>query len=611
MRFVLTWLLCLVLSVPVSAQTDFTASVSKTKLGVTERFQLKFTITNGNSLKDFRPPSLTNFMVLGGPNQSTNTQVNASGISQSVTLSYILQPKSTGTFTIGAAYIKSDNKTYSTQPIKIEVTNDPAPTTQGSQNTKSNDANSGNDDINTFLRESILIKTEISDNEVYVGESITVSLKLCIPDDGRIYSFKGFQNIKTAAYDGFYSEDVSFEQEPLKREVINGKNYNTTVFKRDLLTPQRSGNLILDPFTADGIFGIKVKTQKKSTGDPFQDMMNDFFSNPFTNTQEFKVALASKTTAIQVKDLPAGAPADFNGAVGKFSMKTQISSTSTRTDEPITYRLTISGSGNLQLFPTPNLNLPPGWETYDPKIIESPGQKIYEFPLIARSPEQFTLTPYSWSYFDPVAKKYVTVYSEKYPISVTPGPGYNPDASTFTGNKEKVEALGEDIRFIHKELPDYGDTRKGISNGLLLVLSILPMLGGISFSIFSAKKRKRNSDVRAVRAAGANSAARNRLKQAAIYLEQHNSRAFYDETMRALWGYLSDKLHIAQHTLSRDTMHMRLQEKNISASTIQLFLQTIDTCEMSLFSPQVQEEVMQEVYQAATTCIETLEKELR
>lgn len=608
MRIAGTLLICLFLSAHISAQTSFKASVSKNTLGVTERFQLQFIITGGNALTDFRPPSLTEFIVLGGPNQSSKTSVSPNGVVQTLTLSYILQPKSTGTFTIGAAYIKSDNKTYSTQPVKIEVNNNPSPTTKGSQN---NTGNSGNEDITTFLRDNILIKTEISDNEVFVGESFQVSLKLCIPDDGRIYSFRGFQNIKSAAYDGFYSEDVSFQEEPLKREIINGKTYNTTIFKRNMLTPQRSGNLILDPFTADGVFGIKVKTQKKSTGDPFQDMMNDFFSNPFTNTQDFYVPLASKTTAVQVKELPSGAPVDFNGAVGKFSMKTQISSTHPVTDEPISYRITISGSGNLQLFPAPTLQLPPGWEAYDPKVIESSGQKTFEFPLIARSPGKFTLNPYTWSYFDPGTKKYITIQSDPYPVDVTPGPGYNPNANTFTVNKEKVESLGEDIRFIQKDAPVYGDTRKNISSFALLLFTMLPLLGGIGLTVFQVRQRKRNSDIKAVRAAGANSAARKRLNQASIYMHQQQARAFYDETIRALWGFLSDKLHIPRHNLSRETMHNMLQEKHVSETTIQLFLQTIDTCEMSLFSPQVQEGAMQEVFAAATNCIETLEKELR
>lgn len=608
MRITGIWLILFFLTAHVSAQTSFKATISKQSLGVSERFQLQFTITGGNNLADFRPPTLSDFIVLGGPNQSNKTSVSTSGVVQTFTLSYILQPKTTGTFTIGAAYIKSDNKTYSTQPLKVEVTNAPAPTSKGNQNTT---GNSGNEDITTFLRDNILIKTEISDNEVYVGESFNVSLKLCIPDDGRIYSFKGFQNIKSSAYDGFYSEDVSFQEESLKREVINGKTYNTTIFKRDVLTPQRSGNLILDPFTADGVFTVKVKSQKKSTGDPFQDMLNEYFGNPFVNTQDFYVPLASKTLAVQVKELPSGAPADFNGAVGKFSMKTQISSTHPLTDEPLTYRITISGSGNLQLFPAPTLNLPPGWETYDPKVIESPGQKTFEFPLIARSPGKFTLSPYSWSYFDPAGKKYVTIQAETYPVEVTPGPGYNPNANTFTGNKEKVETLGEDIRFIQKDAPAYGDTRKNISSITLFLLTCIPVFGGIALTVFTSKQRKMNRDVKAVRAAGANSAAKKRLNQASIYLQQKQSRAFYDETIRALWGYLSDKLHIPQHNLSKETMHTVLLEKNISESTIQLFLKTIDTCEMSVFSPQVQEEQMQEVYQAATHCIESLEKELR
>lgn len=611
--WLMIWLMlsCLI----ADAQATFTATVSKNKLSVTERFQYVVTITNGNNPKDYRAPSFSDFNILGGPNQSSSFQSINGSVTQSVSFSYILQPKSTGKFTIGAAYVKVGDKTLSTQPVTIEVTNSPAPTAgsqSGSNSTNNNNQGSGSQDIDTYLRENILIKTEISDREIYQGESFNVTLKLCIPNDGTIYGPRAFQNLKTPAYDGFYAEDKDIRAEQFKLETINGKSYKTGVIKETILTPQRSGNLILDPFTIDALFSVQVKKQRSKTGDPWQDMLNDFFNDPFMGaSKDVMVTLASKTTSVNVLPLPGGAPDNFNGAVGKFAMRSQISGTTTRTDEPLTYRITITGNGNLQLFNAPQLTLPPGWETYDPKVSESSGQKVFEYLLVPRSPGKFEIPAFSWSYFDPSAKKYQTLTSEAYPVEVTPGPGYNPNASNYAAQKEKVETLANDIRFIDKNAPSYSDGINGPGAGLVIAGTTVPLLAsGFLFLFFYTRKRKMR-DVVAYRAATANAAAKKRLVKAAQLMQQQEQRAFYDETIKALWGYLSDKLHIPNNQLSKDTIQQVLEKHAVSAITISSFLSLLDTCEIALYAPAGSQGSMQETYDKASAMISSLENELK
>lgn len=611
--WLMIWLMlsCLI----ADAQATFTATVSKNKLSVTERFQYVVTITNGNNPKDYRAPSFSDFTILGGPNQSSSFQSINGSVTQSVSFSYILQPKNTGKFTIGAAYVKVGDKTLSTQPVIIEVTNSPAPTAgsqSGSNNKNNSNQSSGNQDIDAYLRDNILIRTEISDREIYQGESFNVTLKLCIPNDGTIYGPRAFQNLRTPAYDGFYAEDKDIRAEQFKLETINGKSYKTGVIKETVLTPQRSGNLILDPFTIDALFSVQVKKQRSKTGDPWQDMLNDFFNDPFMGaSKDVMVTLASKTTSVNVLPLPAGAPGNFNGAVGKFTMRSQISGTTTRTDEPLTYRINISGNGNLQLFNAPQLTLPPGWETYDPKVTESSGQKIFEYLLVPRSPGKFEIPAFSWSYFDPSAKKYQTLTSEAYPVEVTPGPGYNPNASNYAAQKEKVETLANDIRFIDKNAPSYSDGSNGPGTGLVITGTSIPLLaGGFLFFFFYTRKR-RMRDVVSYRAATANSAAKKRLAKAAQLMQQQQQRAFYDETIKALWGYLSDKLHIPHNQLSKDTIQQVLEKHNVSNTTINAFLSLLDTCEIALFAPSGLQGSMQDTYDKASAMISSLENELK
>lgn len=613
-------LLCLVtlacvLPLSLRAQATFTAMVNKNKVSATERFQFIVTLTNGSNPKDFRPPSFSDFTVLGGPNQGSSVQISNGIVQQTLTFSYILQPKKTGKFQIGAAYVKVNDKTLTTQPITIEVTDAPS-STAGAQNNKQNKSNpanpSGSEDIEQYLRENIFIKTEISDADIYEGESFTVSLKLCIPNDGTIFGPRGYQNMKTPAYDGFYAEDIDLRNEQFKAETINGRAYRTAIIKKTILTPQQSGNLVIDPFTIDAAFGVQVKKQRSKTGDPWQDMLDDFFSDPFFNgSREVMVTLSSKTTGIKVNALPTKAPADFNGAVGKFTMKTQLNNTATKTDEPLTYRITINGTGNLQLFNAPELTLPAGWETYEPKVTESAGTKIFEYLFIPRSPGDFTIPPFTWSYFDPTAKKYQSLSSESYKVNVTPGPGYNPSANNYAANKEDVASLGKDIRYINKDTPRYTDGSDSMHTGILLTLLLLPAIGGAGLFAFTRKQKAILSDTAAFRATKANATAKKRLAKAGTCMQENNTRGFYDETIRALWGYLSDKLHIPLNALSRDNIQQVLESKKVSAHTVEQFMSLLDTCEFSLFAPNIQHSALEQTYQQATTLISTLENELK
>ncbi len=608
MRVALIYLLCFFISSTAVGQTTFTAQVNSNKVGVNEKFQLIFTITNGAGLKEFRPPTLTDFKVVGGPNQSNKTQIVGTSIVNSVSISYLLQPKSTGKFTIGSAYIKSADKTYSSLPISIEVLDAPP----SNNNTSKTQQESTPENIQKYLSDNIIIKTVLSDQDLYVGESFNVFLKLCVPKDPSISEPQGFQNIKSPAYDGFYVEYQPIPNTPFSTETINGKTYKVYTFNNIQLTPNRSGNLILDPYTSECIIRVLVKKQKQSSGDPLQDMMEEFFGS-FSNVsyREFSVPVASKTTAVQVKPLPEGAPAEFMGAVGKFGIKSVLSNTTTRTDEPLTYKIAITGTGNLPLIPAPQLDLPPGWETYDPKISQSKDAKVFEYMLLPRSPGKFTLPAIAWSYFDPVTKKYTMLRTDAFPVEVTPGPGYNPDASDYTSKKERVESLTEDIRYIHKEDPTYGDPRKHINRALLIALCCLPIASGIGLSVFTRRLRLRMADTKTVRAAAASSVAQTRLRKAELFAQQNNGRAFYDETIRALWGYLSDKLHIPQNNLNRDTIRDVLRSRSVQSETIDAFMQTLDTCEMSLFAPQIQDNALQRVYADATKIIDQLENELR
>lgn len=593
-------------------QASLTASVSKSKVALSERFQLTLTVNNGGTLKDFRPPAMADFIVMGGPNQSSSTMIVNGKVTSSVSYSYVLQPKNIGKFTIGAAYVKSNDKTLSSQPIAIEVVDKPTSTQNNTvdQTTKQNETNT---DINKYIQDNVLIKTEVSDQEIYKGEDVTVTLKFCVKKNSSIYGYRIMQAVKVPKYDGFYATEIELSEQQAQTETINGEVYEVSTFKKTILTAQKAGKLEVDPITLDGLFGVQVKKQKSKSGDPMQDYLDDFFSNPFSSgNKEVRASVSSSAVKINVLELPANAPADFNGAVGKFSMKTELNAISTKTDEPLTYRVIITGNGNLELFNAPVLNLPPGWETYDPKTSSNSNSKTYEYLLIPRSPGEFTIPAYTWSFFNPEKKKYETISSETYKVIVEAGPGYNPSAGNYAANKEDVEMLANDIRYIKKTGPNYvNSANRFYGTAAFYTLFGLPFFAGIGIFVLTAKRKKILSDHVALKYSKANTTAKKRLVKAKEFVATNNAKAFYDEIIKTLWGYLADKLNIKHSDLSKENIREVLVRRQVSENTCDNTLQLLNTCEVSLFAPQLSSATLEHVYKDAMDIITKLETEIK
>ncbi len=590
-------------------QATLSATVNKNKVAVTERFQLTITLSNGGNIKDYKAPSMSDFMILGGPNQSSSYSSFNGQVSQSVSYSYVLQAKSTGTFTIGAAYVKSGDKTLSSQPITVEVYEKQA-STQNNQNNQKQDQNSGQTSIDDYLSQNVFIKTLPDKSIVYKGETVSVTYKLYIGKGIDIYDYAVSQRPK---YDGFYEQSVNIADQRLTSETVNGKAYSVLMFKQSILTPQRTGTLELDPLTLDAIFGVQVQRKRSDSSDPFQNMIDRYFNDPFgSSLQQVKFSLASGREKITVRDLPANAPADFNGAVGNFTMKTELNATHTKTDEPLTYRIIIKGNGNLDLFNPPQLNLPPGWETYDPKTSVAGNAKTFEYLLIPRSPGAFSIPAYTWSFLDPSKNKFVTLESDAYAVQVEEGPGYNPATGNYAVNKEDVEMLARDIRYIKKDAPDYitADHHLFGSAGFYALLGI-PFIAGAGAYLFTAKRKKREKDTVSMKNRRANPVAKKRLAKAASHLHAPDKKLFFDEVIKTIWGYLGDKLNMAQSDLTKENIHDHLMRKHVTEATAADTLQLLDTCELALFAPQLSTASPDIVYKKALDLIAQLENELK
>ena len=338
--------------------------------------------------------------------------------------------------------------------------------------------------------------------------------------------------------------------------------------------------------------------------------------------QQVPLTLKSEAGTVNVKALPdAGKPADFTGAVGKFNFETSLSAKEGKTDDPITYTLKISGTGNLKLIEAPKLTLPPAFEVYDPKLKEnitngasgSTGNKQYDYLVIPRQPGDYKIDKYVFSYFDPVAAKYVTISSPEYSLKITGAPSKNMNANNGAAvSKQDVSLLGQDIRYIKANTPVFDKSAEAFFGSLgYFGLYSSPALLFLGLVAFKRRNASMAADIVGTKRRRALKLAKKRLKLADKFLVANDKKAFYDEVSRAIWGYLGDKLNIDMAELSKDNVEGKLLEKSAKPETVSSLKNLIGVCELALYAPIDQNGEMKKNYDTALHLIADLEDEVK
>lgn len=557
---------------------DFNATVDRTTVGQYDRFQVYFTFNGSdiNGVSNFRPPSFQGFRVLSGPNQSTSMQIINGKVSGSLTFSYILQPTNIGEFTIGSASVDYNGKTYRTSPLKITIVKGTP------QQQRENTGGYSSDE----LAKNVFIVAEASKSRAYLGEQITVTYKLYTK-----LNIASPQITKLPQYQGFWAEEIDPSQTiSFDIGMYKGERYRVAAIKRVALFPTKTGTLSVTPFELN--IPVIVK-KRKTSNDIFDEFFNDSF---FGRTETIEYLAKSNTLKIEVEPLPTqNVPASFNGAVGNFNFKVEIDKNKVMTNESITLRMTVSGSGNIKLLKLPEVQLPSGFEKYEPKVYDNvnkgsiiSGQKIVEYLIVPRTPGEKEIPPIEFSYFNPAVRKYVTINSPAFKINVIKGEGqYEPIAGNFS--KEDIKLLSEDIRYI--KTSDFKLERKH-DNSLIKpwfwISLVLPLIA--LFAVVGIRKRqdKLYSDVQLLKYQKAEKAARQRLKLAKRALDQNKLSEFYSELSLALYGYLEDKLGIQKSEFTLEKALQLLYQKNISTELIERVRNITEKCEFVRFAPMGQ-----------------------
>lgn len=555
----------------------FEATADRTTVGQSERFQVFFTFEGeSTSVSGFNPPSFQGFRVLSGPNQSTNMQIINGKVSSSITFSYILSPNNTGEFTIGKASVNYSGTKYETSPLNIKVV-------QGKTSTQTQD--SGTDISQEELRKNVFIVATADKRNVYRGEQLTVTYKLYTR-----LTIASIQIAKLPTYNGFWQEEISTSNTVnWEIEMYNGERFRTAVIKKVALFPTKFGDLTVTPFELNVPIVIK---KKRNSNDFFDDFFNDSF---FGRTETIEFVAKSNAIEIQANQLPQNnVPESFNGAVGDFDFKSEIDKTSLKANESISLKFMISGSGNIQLLDLPKLELPTGFEVYEPKSnldlnrsSRISGTKTFEYVIVPRIQGKKTIPSIAFTYFDPNKRQYITKSSPEYTIEVAKGDGSIASGSGFS--KEEVKLLNEDIRFIKTSNPEL--TSKS-SNRLIptwfwfgLAIPAFVFVGVLGIQ---KRKQKLSSNTQLLKYRKAEKLAKKRLKTAQKLMTGSESLAFYSEISQAMSGYLEDKLSIQKSEFTLEKAIDKLNSKNVPEELQMKVKEIYEKCEFARFAPASQ-----------------------
>jgi hypothetical protein len=563
-------------------------SSKKVQVGVAFEYAIVITVAANN----YSPPNFKDFDVVSGPNQSTSTQFANGVVSTQMTLSWGLVAKKEGKFTIAAATVNAGNQKYETNPIVIEVVKGAASSTPPGGSTddpKYSNKVSGGD---------VYIKTSASKNKCYLGESVTITQKVYSR-----FQLIGFQKFSQPTYDGFYAqaqESTSKGQQVV--ENVDGVNYYTYELFRSVGIANKTGKISLSTIEGD------IVVRKQGNSKP-RNIFEQFFGNG--GYEDVPVTTRSKALSIEVMPLPEeGKPSSFNGAVGQFNFKAEASKQELKANDAFNLKLTISGKGNIKLLDAPKLNLPEGFESYDPKIIESANSKTFDYLIIPREEGEFILKDLDFSYFNLDSKKYVNINSPEIKIKVL-APDPNSAGAQVYSPQNNIKETENDIRYIKKGNFELIQSETEFFNSfvhLSLLFSPVLLLGVLLF--VRRNHLKNNSNLVLVKERKAAKVAKKQLINAEKLMQQNKKDEFYTEILTAINNYLSNKLNIPVSELSREHIQKTLTQKQVDIQFTTKLLSTIETSEYAKYAPGAVSGDLKMVYTNTISLITDLEEQL-
>ena len=537
-----------------SAQVNFEASVSKSKLALNERLRVDFVMNqNGDN---FSPPKFDNFQIIGGPNQSIKTSYVNGERKFSKTYSYFLKPLTKGRLKINQASIEIDGEIYKSLQIEVLITDSvqqPSDATTQYYN---------DDDIE--------LRALISKGSPYLNEPITVVYKLYYKAPINISDAR---ETETPKFKDFWSQTIKIPQLKVQREIFKGQNYNVVEWRKVVLYPQKIGDLEISPLSLNLV--LDVPTDKR-----------DFFGNVIYDQTSQLISTGMRR--IIVKDLPKqGKPNSFSGAVGKFEFDVILNKNSLRATESFQAELKVKGNGNLKLFDLPDILVPNSMELFEPEREElistnlsgMSGSVSKLFTVIPRFQGNFPIEEVEFSYFDPNTEKYKILKSPRLTIDVYDGPVIS---NTITNDNSNIITSSDSFRFIK-----LNGNLKEVKNDIFFqsqffyAIVTTPFILLLSFLLFTTYKRnKKESSFELIR-----NEERKINKMIDSAKESIGDKVtFYDKIEKAIIKSIMVKFSIRMESLNKEKIQQIGQEKGLIKDDVLLIIKLIENCEKAKYS---------------------------
>ena len=596
-------LICLFIACACFSQVIRVSAPSRVEAG--ENFRISFKVTT-QDVDDFRSGlhSTDVVEVIAGPytsSESSFQMVNGhTSSSSSITYTYTLYAAKSGVYNIPAAHARVGGKQISSSPAKVTVV--------GSAQGRGNNSPKMHEDDNyqSHMRAAgsaisgrdLFIKVSANKKKVYEQEPILLTYKVYTLVD--LTQLEG----KMPELTGFHTQEIPLpQQKSFHIERVNGKPYRTVTWSQYVMYPQMTGKMEIPSITFKGI----VVQQNRSV-DPFEA-----FFNGGSGYVEVKRNIVAPSIKIDVLPLPQK-PANFSGGVGKFNISAQLNKNELKAGDPLSLRIVVGGIGNLKLIKQPVVNFPKDWDKYDPKVTDKTkltsngleGNMIYDILAVPRNQGHYTIPPVELTYYDTSLNQYKTIKTQSFEIEVAKGDGSR--SSVVDYSKDQPKDI-KDIKKGEAELHSVDNFFFG-SVGYLMSL-LIPFAAFVALLVIFRKRAIDNADLVKMKGKKANKIATKRLRQANKLMLAGKSNEFYDEVLRALWGYVGDKLNMPAEKLSRENISEKLQSHNVDDNTISKFLSAIDDCEMMRFAPGDPEGNMNKTFESAMTAIMEIENVMK
>jgi hypothetical protein len=596
------------------AQVHFSAQASTKEMGKTDYVQIQFVIENAKEIRNVQPPDFPEFNIVEGPSQSTGMTITNGVMQQYEGITYILQPKKTGTLIVKPASAIVDGQLMHTSPLHITVHSQGVPGSK-SQGFKPqpdplwpraqppvdmDEVLRPGENMDDKIRKNFFTKVEVSKTDCYVGEPIVATYKLYarLRSDSRVTrhpSLNGF-----SVYDMIDPSD-----DHVSVEKINGKNFSVHIIRKTQLIPLQAGEITLDPVELDNnIYFIRADSgSQQRSGQGLSGLLDRLFEpeesgTPFTQ----HIVLDSKPVTIHVKPLPeTGKPADFNGAVGKYTLLASADSKQVDTGDAALLTVEVKGSGNLPMINAPVIDWPANMESYDLNSKENidktiaplAGSKKFSYSFICSKTGKYTIPPVRMSFFDPDSRAYKTIESKPVDVQVNQAKKKRPS-----------------IPVIVPENPVQTDWTKYIAWSAAFLLLACALIFIVRQSkkaaVLKAKKEAAIAELEKIKAAPA---VLNPLATSRELMLSGDYGKFYSSVNRAVWKGVSDKLQLPASELNKLNIASGLRVNGWSDEEIIQLKNVLNECEMKLYTPEFSTSDMERLLSSAGVILDRLNAE--